>query len=239
MRRRVGEDTAPPVRRRLLLLAPLLLAACTDFSVLPTRPAVEVRRFPLAPQRPGRPIAGEGRGGPVLLLRTLSAAPGLEGAGLRRLRPDGSMDVGFYEEWIAPPAQLAEAALRAWLQASGRFSAVVQPGSRAEAEFILEAQLTALEAVPQAREARAELAGVLLRQGPGGSRVAATLDVRGRAPLAEGAGVAEEAAAMEAALGVAFTRLEAGVAAAIRPGGAPAARATPAAAPARRAAPRR
>ncbi len=199
------------MRRRILLAAPALLAAC---SVLPDRPNVPVRRYGLSPRRPQ--TLSPPRGAPVLLLRSLRGVPGLQELGLRAARADGGFDIAAYEEWIAPPADLAEPALRAWLQDSGMFTAVIAPGSRAEASLVLEAQLTTLEAAPAAGEARAALAGVLLREERLTARILAPLDSRGTAPLAPNAEAPAQAAAMEAALGAAFTGLEVAIRRAIR-----------------------
>ncbi|WP_372620506.1 hypothetical protein [Falsiroseomonas sp.] len=198
-------------RRHGLVLLPALLAGCTVF---PDRPNVPVRRYGLAPRRPeSRPPR---RGGPVLLVRSLRGVPGLQELGLRRVRPEGGYDIAPYEEWIAPPADLAEPALRAWLLDSGLFAAVVAPGSRAEASLVLEAQLTRLEAAPAAGEARAALSGVLLREERLSARILAPLEVSATAPLAANAEPPAQAEAMEAALGGAFTALERAIAQAIR-----------------------
>jgi ABC-type uncharacterized transport system auxiliary subunit len=198
-------------RRHAMALLPLLLAGC---SVFPDRPNVPVRRYGLAPRRPES--RQPRRGGPVLLLRSLRGVPGLQELGLRRARSDGGYDIAAYEEWIAPPADLAEPALRAWLLDSGLFAAVVAPGSRAEASLVLEAQLTRLEAAPAAGEARAAISGVLLREERLSARILAPIEVNGTAPLAANAEPPAQAAAMEAALGATFTGLERAVAQAIR-----------------------
>ena len=187
--------------RRALLLLPLTLAAC---SVLPDRPNIPIRRFALNPERDSRRAAS--RNAPVLLVRRVRGVPGLQELGLRVAAADGSIAITPWDEWLAPPGDLAEAALRAWLQASGLFTAVVPPGSRAEHSLVLEAQLTALEAAPG--EARAGLAGVLLQERGLSSRVLLTFDLHGRAPLPAGGGAAAAAAAMQAALGEAFRELE-------------------------------
>jgi len=187
--------------RRALLLTPLLLGAC---SILPDRPFVPARRYMLDPQRPTRNTPPPGA--PVLLVRRLRAVPGLQDVALRRRRPDGAYEVAAFEEWIAPPADLAEAALRAWMQASGRFAAVVAPGSRADADQVLEAQLTVLEAGPG--EARAGIAGVLLREVALASRVLIAFEITETNPLPQPATPPQEAAAMSSALGACFGRLE-------------------------------
>lgn len=187
--------------RRSLLLLPL-----TGCSVLPDRPYQEVRRFALAPERPAQ--ATPAPNAPVLLLRGLRAAPGLEARGLRRVGAGGLMQEDPYAEWAAPPAELAEEALRRWLLASGRFRAVTAPGSRLRAPLVLEAELLRLQVEPGA--ARAGLAALLLAEENGreGARVLGQFTAEGRVPFAGGDAVAE-AAAMNAALGAALAGLEA------------------------------
>ncbi|MGK7865063.1 ABC-type transport auxiliary lipoprotein family protein [Falsiroseomonas sp. E2-1-a4] len=190
-------------RRALITALPLLAAGC---SIFPDRPYVPVRRYPLSPMRSS--LQGARPGAPVLLVRLVRAVPGLQDLGLRRVLPDGSYEILVYEEWIAPPAGMVDAALRAWLQASGLFSAVVPQGSRADASLVLELQLTALEAMPAWGRARAGLSGVLLREERLASRVVDTLAVTGEAPLAPDAEAPAMALAMTQALGVAIASLE-------------------------------
>src|SRR5689334_5589728 len=130
-----------PRRRHLLGPGLLLLAGC---SVLPSRPYQEVQRFTLTPERTQRRTAPPGA--PVLLLRSLRAAPGMEDRGLRSLSGQGQVSATYYAEWIAPPAELVEEALRRWLQASGLFSSVTAPGSRLRAGLVLEGELLRLQA---------------------------------------------------------------------------------------------
>jgi ABC-type uncharacterized transport system auxiliary subunit len=198
------------MKRRALLLA-FPLAACG--SVLPDRPYVEVKRFPL---RAARPQGAPGRGRRVLEVRLMRAAPGMEARGLRALRADGTESVDYYAEWSAPPAELAEEALRRWLSASGLFSGVVAPGSRARADFILECELTGLVADLGRREARAGLSAVLLRDRDGETQVLTQLAVTGTAPLpapaADGTLPAEaQAAGMNEAFTAALGALERGM----------------------------
>ncbi len=191
--------------RRLLLLTPAVLAAC---SVLPDRPYVETQRFPLEPRRTGAPVAGRGRR--TLLLRTLSAGAGLDTRNLRVLRPDGTVQVDFYAEWAALPAEGAEQALRRWLIESRLFSAILAPGSRLTPDFILEGELSALIAIQAQGIARAELTLLLIDE-RNGSRLVGQLVSEGTAPLPGGTAppTAEQAAtAMVAALGNAFASLE-------------------------------
>ncbi|MBO1073169.1 ABC-type transport auxiliary lipoprotein family protein [Roseomonas marmotae] len=196
-------------RRALLLALPMTVALAACGSVL-ERPYVEVQRFPLDARRPG---ARRGPGRRVLLLRLMRAGPGMETRGLRSVRPDGTENVDFYAEWVAPPAELAEEALRRWLSASGLFSAVVAPGSRARADYILECELTTLVADIPKRQARAGLSAVLIRDRDGDTQVLRQFAVTGTAPLpapsADGTLPAEvQAAGMNEALAAALGSLE-------------------------------
>lgn len=195
-------------RRRALALAGLL-GGC---SVLPDRPFVETRLHALAPRRSAPPAPRPV--GPALLLRSLGHAPGLEARGLRRVLPDGTLDIAFYEQWLAPPAELAEAALREWLIESRLFAAVAAPGTRLRTPLILEAELSALEALPARGIARAGLGALLLREGDGAgeARVIGQRSFTATAPIPEAppdrTGQAQ-ATAMAAALAEAFAALEA------------------------------
>jgi len=192
--------------RRRLLLAAAALPAC---SLLPERPYIETLRFPLTADRP--PPAAASRGRRVLLVRLLRAAPGLEQRGLRSIRPDGTEAVEAYAEWVAPPAEAAEEALRRWLAASGRFAAVVAPGTRARVDLVLESELIALIADRRRSEARAGIALVLLREGPLAAEMLLQRTILAHAPLA-GETPAEMAAAMRAALAAALAEVEAALA---------------------------
>lgn len=190
------------MKRRLALGLPLLAGGC---SILPDRPFIESQRFGLEPRRSGPPGA---RTRQALLLRTMRAAPGLEARGLRRLLPDGSVSLAPYEEWLAPPAELAELALRQWLVASGRFTAVTAPGSRLATHLILETELLILQIEPSS--ARAGLAALLLAQGVelGAPRPLGQTTVEARFSLEGRTSAAVQAGAMQAALGQALADLE-------------------------------
>jgi len=203
------------MKRRLILAFPFSVAGC---SVLPDRPFIESRRFVLDPRREGPSAERPRHAGPhasrhAILLRSMRAAPGLEQRGLRRLRADGRLEVAPYEEWMAPPAELAEQALRQWLVASGQFSAVTAPGSRLETALILETELLALEIGPEG--ARAAMAVLLLIRASGlgeprpigqtrlESVIAVPSSAEGGAPA-----VAIRAVAMQEALGRVLSGLE-------------------------------
>ncbi|MCX7374655.1 MAG: ABC-type transport auxiliary lipoprotein family protein [Alphaproteobacteria bacterium] len=187
------------MKRRLMLLA--LLPGC---SVLPERPYVEARRFPLEPRRastnPARP------GAPLLLLRAMRAGSALETRGLRRLRPDGTLFIEPYAEWAAPPPEAAEAALRDWLRRSGLFSAVTAPGTRLATGLVLENELLALQAGETT--ALAAFSALLIDESGGQPRLLGQAVLRGEAAVT-GPGVELAARAMAAALANALQALEA------------------------------
>lgn len=190
-----------------VLAIPLLGAGC---SVLPDRPFIESQRFPLQPRREGPPGA---RTRHAILVRGMRAAPGLEQRGLRRVQADGRVEIAPYEEWLAPPADLAELALREWLVASGRFTAVTSPGSRLETSLIIETELIAIQIEPAG--ARVALSGLLLGQGGGigTPRPLGQIRLEARISLQSATSAAHQtatmqAAAMETALGRLLADLE-------------------------------
>ncbi len=136
---------------------------------MPSQSYPERRDWPLVVRRaealPAR------RNGKVLLVRTVSAAPELEARGLQWLRPDGSVHVDYYEQWAVPPAQAVDDDLRQWLAASGIYAAVLAPGSRLNADLVLEGELETFVADVPAGMARARLAVVLLDQQPNPAKV--------------------------------------------------------------------
>ena len=197
------------MKRRLFLGFPLMGTGC---SILPDRPFIAAQRFPLEPRREGPPRA---RGRHALLLRTMRAAPGLEARGLRRVRVDGTVEVAPYEEWLAPPADLAELALRQWLVATGRFSAVTSPGSRLATFLILETELVALQV--EASGVRVAVAALLLSQldGTGDPRPRGQNVFQSEVSVPANSTAVIQAAALQDALGRVFVQLEAWIVSAV------------------------
>jgi len=188
-------------RRDVLALLPVALTACG----LSERPYAERRAWPLLVPRPT--VLPPAAGGGVLLLRSIAAAPGLELRGLQSLRPDGSIQTEFYEEWAVPPAEGVEQALRQWLADCGLFAAVVAPGSRMPADIVLEGQLTALWSIPAEHRAHAALAFTALDQRGGTSSLRSQQTVAADAPLTV-LGAPAAAHAMGVALATVFARVE-------------------------------
>ncbi len=182
-------------RRTCLIALPALLAACSGLS---ERPYAERRVFPLTPTRPGSPVAPR-RGGRVLLVRSVQAAGGLDVRGLRRLRPDGTLDVSFWEEWAAPPEEAVGDAMRRWLAQSGLFGAVTSPGSRAPASWALEATLTELIAIPGT--ARARIAALVLDPGRVSGNIVLQEEFSAEVPLRQPDAAGQAQALVEALAG--------------------------------------
>ena len=173
------------MKRRWLLSGVAAIGAC---SLLPQTPYVERRDWPLDVRRPSSaPPKQRGR---ILLVRNVRAAPGLESRGLQWLQHDGSVHVDFHEQWAVPPAQAVENDLRRWLADAGLFAAVVPPGSRLHADFVLEGELTAFIADLEAGVSRVAFAFVLLDQRTGRTKVllqrteTAEVSLAGREPAA-------------------------------------------------------
>jgi cholesterol transport system auxiliary component len=193
-----------------MLLGVAALGGC---SLLPQSPYVQRRDWPLDVRRGS--VAAPRRRGRVLLVRSIQAGPGLEVRGLQWLQRDGSVHVDFYEQWAVPPAQAAEDDLRQWLVDAGLFSAVVAPGSRLNADFVLEGELDALVADLNTGVARAALALVLLDQRPNPTKVLLQKTETAEVKLA-GTDPPAIAAGLKSALADALRQAETDVAAATR-----------------------
>lgn len=180
------------IPRRLILLLglPLTLGGCG----LSERPYAERRQWPLSVPRPT--ALPQRAGAAVLEIRELRAGPGLDARGLQTVQPDGSIRTAFYEEWAVPPARGVEDALSGWLGASGRFSGVVNAGSRAVATIALEGELVALWVNLATKTAHAAIAIVAIDLRAGGRRILLQATMRAIASVA----VPTEAAMVQAQL---------------------------------------
>ena len=147
------------MHRRFVLTAPLVLSACA--SLLPAQKYTPRTSWPL--QLPPPAFPPRASTGPVLMIRPIAAAPGLDARGLQSLAADGSLRVDYYNLWAVPPADAVTEALLNWTQASGMFSAVVTPGTRLDPGLIIEGELTELIADPGRGEALATLTLVVIK----------------------------------------------------------------------------
>ena len=203
------------MRRRMVLAAgPLLagaglLGACSVVN----QSYVEPRRYTLSPRQPGQAMGGPPRRGTkAVLMRLTGAAPGMDSRLLRSIRPDGTVAQEYYAEWTAPPAEAAEEALRRWVTEAGIFSAVLAPGTRGDADLLLESELVALHVDLGRGVAVASMSAVLLRSSSQfGTRVVAqfTRDASVPVPPERPLGPDAQAAGMVAALAAVLGQLEA------------------------------
>ena len=201
--------------RRRWLLGCLLggAAALAGCSVLPEQPYVQRRDWPLDVRRaPTLPPRSRGR---VLLVRAIRAAPGLESRGLQWLQRDGSLHVDFYEQWAVPPAQAVEDDLRQWLADAGLFRSVLPPGSRLDADLVLEGELSLFAADLRTGMARASLALVLLDQRSGPVKVLLQRTETAEVPLA-GTDPPALVGSLKAALVAVLGKAERAIATAVR-----------------------
>jgi ABC-type uncharacterized transport system auxiliary subunit len=190
-------------RRAALLGLPLALAGCA--SAL-ERPYVARQDWALSVPPPAQD-APERKGRKVLLVRSTVAAPLLGDRGLLTLNQDGSMTTSFYERWAVPPAEGVGASLSQFLAQSGLFSAVLAPGSVAEADLTLEPDLLRLWAEPAAGRAIASLSIVLLSGSTLNPRVLLQATETATSPLA-GQDTEAQVHAELAALAAVFRKVE-------------------------------
>jgi ABC-type uncharacterized transport system auxiliary subunit len=198
------------MKRRCLVASVFALTGC---SLLPQAAYVQQRAWPLDVRRPT--VLPRKPHGHVLLVRSVRAAPGLEDRGLQWLQRDGSVHVDFYEQWAVPPAQAMEDNLRQWLADSGLFAAVVAPGSRLNADFVLEGELDSFIADPPGGVVHVALALVLLDQRRGSTKVLLqrTESAETKLPAADPPAIAE---AMRTGMAEVLRRTESAVARAVR-----------------------
>ena len=190
-------------RRASLLGLPLALAGCA--SAL-ERPYVARQDWALSVPPPAEDAPAR-KGRKVLLVRSMLAGPALGDRGLLTLGPDGTMTTSFYERWAVPPAEGVGASLSQVLAQSGLFSAVLAPGSLADADLTLEPDLLALWAEPATGRAVASLSIVLLTAGSLNPRVLLQTTETATSPL-PGQDSEAQVHAELAALAAVFRKIE-------------------------------
>lgn len=170
------------MRRRAILAAVALLGACSNPL---SRPYPEKRLYVLTAQR-SSPLPAPVRGR-TLMVRSVTAAPGMEGRGLITRRPGNVQESDFWNEFFTSPAAMVQAAVRQWLSDSGLFVAVLDQGSAGQADLALEAVLVAAigdGAAPAAPFARLHLQTLLLGLDRTPPRILARGDYDRRVPVA-------------------------------------------------------
>lgn len=144
----------------------------------------------------------------MLEVRPLNAGSGLETRGLHSLQADGSMNVGFYDEWSVPPAEGVSDALRLWLGGSGKFSAVIGQDSGVQPDLVLTGTLTALWTIAARQIARAAIVMTLIDQRPLKPKVMLQRNFAAETPVGSDTSAAA-AAAQIAALAEVFRQIDA------------------------------
>lgn len=149
------------MRRRILLLAaPLGLTGCG--SLLPKQPYTPRTIWPLQPPPPATTRAANPTG-PILLVRAINPAPGLEQRGLQSLDKNGSLSVDYYNLWAVTPAAAVTQGVISWAEASGDFSAVITPGSRLTPNLIVEGELSELLFDQATNQAQARMTLLIIK----------------------------------------------------------------------------
>jgi cholesterol transport system auxiliary component len=92
-----------------------------------------------------RPVSAQGtRGTGTLRVRPLQVSEPFDGRGFVYRTGESSFESDFYHEFLIPPRALLTAQLRRWIDASGKFYAVIDSASKADASQSLEGSVTAL-----------------------------------------------------------------------------------------------
>ncbi|HET6303911.1 MAG TPA: ABC-type transport auxiliary lipoprotein family protein [Myxococcota bacterium] len=147
------------------LLAALAAALACSFSQPVPRPA----RYVLAAERSGAPLPG---GAGVLEMGRVRVASPFERQRFIYRTAEASFESDFYRQFESPPGVLLREATRAWLAASGLFTAVLDGGGEVAPDWWLEAEVQSLYADLRRGTTPSAVLGVEFR----------LLDARSRAP---------------------------------------------------------
>jgi cholesterol transport system auxiliary component len=205
--------TAPT---RILMVGALFLATTLSTACLSglRREAPDRREYALAVVRPAPPAATASTAG--LVVRPVRASSLVERKQFITRHADGRVQTDFYNLFFASPASMTTEIVRDWLASAAVISPVVSASSLADAGFILESHLVAVEITrggdPAARVA---MQFFLLDVREGGRRVALQKTYDERAPLPRSADPAAAVEAWNGLLARILTQLEADMAAAL------------------------
>lgn len=133
----------------------LLAASCVKLE----RQAPEKHLWALEVERPAVAAAvGEApqaASGHTLLVRRLQVSPRVSGRELVYRTAVSAWTADYYNQFFVAPADMLTQDLRTWLAGAGLYANVVDPGSLAPAQLVLEGNVTALYGDLSARPARA------------------------------------------------------------------------------------
>lgn len=118
----------------------LVLAACASLE----RPSVDKHFYALETARPGPAAEGAPASPATLLVRRLQISPRAAGRELVYRMGESAWTADYYNLFFVSPADMLTQDLRAWLSAARLCANVVDPGSLAQAGYILEGNVTSL-----------------------------------------------------------------------------------------------
>ena len=172
-----------------VFLALPLAASCVKLE----RQPIEKRFYALEIARPEAALPGVDAGqkpaplsAATLMVRRLGVSPRVAGRELVYRTAPSAWTADYYNVFFVPPADMLSQDLRAWLQSAALFANVVDPGSLAVADYILEGNVVNLHADFAAKPAQAvaELQFLVLKSGGDDRQVLLTREYRRTAPLA-------------------------------------------------------
>jgi ABC-type uncharacterized transport system auxiliary subunit len=126
------------IKRRLLavLASVLMLTACAI-----GKPTPQATTYGLEPPPPALAAA---RRSQILRMGKVRVAPAFAGKPLVFRLDDVRYAADFYNAFLAEPGDLVGVAMAEWLDQTGPFQSVAQPGTRTPADLVLEATVTEL-----------------------------------------------------------------------------------------------
>jgi hypothetical protein len=195
----------------------LVLAACLLVAICPTACVSGIERAPperlhyvLDVTRPDPlPPASEG---PVLEVKAFQSDPAWAGSAFLHRHAGGRVETDYYHGLLVPPAIALAEITRRWLAGSGKFRAVLAPGSRLTPDWMLEGEVEelAFDASGEGPAAAVSLRFLVIDAGSGG--LVAQHSYRSTVP-AGGAEPEALVAAMGRAVAEILTQLESDLAA--------------------------
>lgn len=172
-----------------VFLALPLAASCVKLERQPIEKrfyALEVARPEAAAPSAAAGLKGSPQSAATLMVRRLAVSPRVAGRELVYRTAPSAWTADYYNVFFVPPADMLSQDLRAWLHSASLFSNVVDPGSLAPVDYILEGNVVGLYADFAAKPAQAvaELQFLLLKSGGDDRQVLLTREYRRTAPLA-------------------------------------------------------
>jgi ABC-type uncharacterized transport system auxiliary subunit len=156
-------------------------------------------------------VAGGGRESGTLRVQHVQVAAPFDGRGFVYRTGESNFEADFYHEFLVSPRALLTAQVRRWFEASGKFRAVVDSASKADASWNLEGNVTALYGDyrdPATPKAVLEMQFLLLTDQRSAPQIVFQKAYQQAVPL-EGRGPEELTGGWSRALGAILTALEA------------------------------